>query len=211
MFGYIPMGIAFGILFQNLGYEWYFSPLMGLLVYAGAAQFMALGLLAAQASLLEVAVAIFILNSRHLFFGVSLLDRYRAKGLAKLYLIFGLTDETYSLVTSSHSPDAGDEQQYYLALTAWNHFYWVSGCAIGALIGEAVDFDATGMEFTLTALFVVLLIEQAKKLRQAFPFIVALLSGIFALFFFKEQMLLISIGLTLLLLMAQKSFNGEAL
>ena len=77
MFGYIPMGIAFGVLFQNLGYEWYFAPLMGLLVYAGAAQFMAVGLLAAQASLLEVTVAIFILNLRHMFFGVSLFGHYR--------------------------------------------------------------------------------------------------------------------------------------
>ncbi|MCW8946229.1 MAG: AzlC family ABC transporter permease, partial [Sedimenticola sp.] len=92
MFGYVPLGMAFGILFQNLGYAWFYAPLMGITVYAGAAQFMAVGLLAAQASLFEVAISTLILNSRHMFFGVSLLGRYRATGLKKLYLIFGLTD-----------------------------------------------------------------------------------------------------------------------
>lgn len=209
MFGYIPMGIAFGVLFQNLGYEWYFAPLMGLLVYAGAAQFMAVGLLAAQASLLEVTVAIFILNLRHMFFGVSLLGHYRVRGLKKFYLIFGLTDETYSLITATHASSASDQQGYYLALTAFNHFYWVLGCTVGAGIGMAVEFDATGMDFTLTALFTVLLIEQVKKLRETLPFLIALICGIFALLFFKDQMLLVSIALSIVILLLQFLLSGR--
>lgn len=196
------MGIAFGVLFQNLGYQWYYAPLMGLLVFAGAAQFMAVGLLAAQASLLEVGVSILILNSRHMFFGVSLLGRYRARGLKKFYLIFGLTDETYSLITSTHTENPEDEQNYYLLVTALNHCYWVLGCAAGAFIGMTLQFDATGMDFTLTALFTVLLIEQAKKVRQAFPFVIALLCGGFALLFFIQHMLLVSIGLSILVLLS---------
>ena len=93
MFGYVPLGMAFGVLFQNLGYSWYFATLMSVFVFAGAAQFMAIGLLAAHAPLLEVAIATFIINSRHMFFGLSLLRRYHARGLKKFYLIFGLTDE----------------------------------------------------------------------------------------------------------------------
>ncbi len=201
MFGYVPMGMAFGILFQNLGYEWFYAPLMGLTVYAGAAQFMAVGLLAAQASLFEVAISTFILNSRHMFFGVSLLGRYRAKGLKKLYLIFGLTDETYSLITSTHAPDGHDEQDYYVALTALNQSYWVTGCALGALFGAKVEFDTTGMDFALTALFMVLMIEQWKKLREPYPFVVALICGLAALLLFKEQMLLVSIALSITLLL----------
>ena len=210
MFGYVPMGLAFGVLFQNLGYDWYFAPLMGLLVYAGAAQFMAVGLLAAQASLLEVAVAILILNSRHIFFGVSLLGRYRVRGLKKFYLIFGLTDETYSLITATPSSQHDNEQDYYVVLTALNHCYWVSGCALGAFIGAAVKFNATGMDFTLTALFMVLLIEQAKKLRHAFPFLIALLCGFFALIFFRDQMLLVSIGLSIAILLVQHRFRENS-
>ncbi|WP_260292360.1 AzlC family ABC transporter permease [Sedimenticola hydrogenitrophicus] len=201
MFGYIPLGMAFGILFQDLGYAWYFAPLMGLTVYAGAAQFMAVGLLAAQASLVEVAISTFILNSRHMFFGVSLLARYRARGLRKLYLIFGLTDETYSLITSTHPPDGHDEQNYYLALTALNQGYWVAGCALGALFGAGVEFDTRGMDFVLTALFMVLMLEQWKKLREPYPFAVALLCGLTALWLFREQMLLVSIGLSIALLL----------
>ncbi len=125
MFGYVPLGMAFGILFQDLGYAWYFAPLMGLLVFAGAAQFMAVGLLAAQAGLVEVAVSTLILNSRHMFFGVSLLGRYSAKGWKKFYLIFGLTDETYSLITSTQAPDHAHEQDYYVAITAFNQSYWI--------------------------------------------------------------------------------------
>ncbi len=201
MFGYVPLGTAFGILFQDLGYAWYYAPLMGLTVYAGAAQFMAVGLLAAHASLFEVALSTFILNSRHMFFGVSLLSRYRARGLKKLYLIFGLTDETYSLITSTHPPDGHDEQNYYLALTALNQSYWITGCAIGALFGANVQFDTSGMEFTLTALFMVLMLEQWKKLREPFPFVVAALCGLAALWLFREQMLLVSITLSIALLL----------
>lgn len=196
MFGYVPLGMAFGVLFQNLGYAWYFSPLMAVLVFAGAAQFMAVGLLAAQAGLVEVAVSTLLINSRHLFFGLSLLQRYRSRGLRQFYMIFGLTDETYSLITSTHAPEAKDEQTYYLLLTAMNHSYWISGCAAGALLGSLVTFDSTGMEFTLTALFMVLVLEQWKKLRQPFPFVVATLSAVLALLLYKDQMLLLAITLS---------------
>ena len=208
MFGYIPLGMAFGILFQDLGYGWYYAAVMGIFVFAGAAQFMAVGLLSAHAGLLDIAISTFILNSRHMFFGLSLLKRYRAKGLKKFYLIFGLTDETYSLITSTHPAVDGDnvedEQSYYLAITALNQSYWIAGCALGALLGVSIEFDSTGMDFALAALFMVLLIEQWKRVREPFPFVVALVCGIFSMWFFNEQMLLLAIGLsTALLLMGQ--------
>ncbi|AKH21639.1 AzlC family ABC transporter permease [Sedimenticola thiotaurini] len=211
LFGYVPLGMAFGILFQDLGYAWYYAPLMGLTVYAGAAQFMAVGLLAAHASLFEVALSTFILNSRHMFFGVSLLSRYRAQGLKKLYLIFGLTDETYSLITSTHPPTGHDEQNYYLALTALNQSYWITGCALGALFGANVQFDTSGMDFTLTALFMVLMLEQWKKLREPYPFVVALLCGLAALWLFREQMLLVSISLSIALLLLRSRISQVVL
>ncbi|MES9868829.1 MAG: AzlC family ABC transporter permease [Sedimenticola sp.] len=210
MFGYVPLGMAFGMLFQDLGYAWYFAPLMGLLVYAGAAQFMAVGLLAAQAGLLEVAVSTFILNSRHMFFGLSVLTRYRVARLQKLYLIFALTDETYSLVTSTQPPAGSDQGRYYLAVSALNQGYWVTGCALGALLGSAVTFDTLGMDFALTALFMVLLLEQWKKLQQPFPFLVGISAGMLALILWPQNMLLISIGLSLLVLLGQYRIQGGA-
>ncbi|HDZ37051.1 MAG TPA: branched-chain amino acid ABC transporter permease, partial [Marinobacter sp.] len=101
LFGYLPLGMAFGVLFTTqLDYAWWAAPLMGVVVYAGAGQILAVSLLAASAGLLEVFVAMFVLNARHLFYGLSLLRQFRGAGWRKLYLIFGLTDETYSLLTS---------------------------------------------------------------------------------------------------------------
>jgi len=203
MFGYIPLGMAFGILFQSLGYSWYYAPLMGIVVFAGAAQFMAVGLLAANAGLLEVFISTFILNSRHMFFGLSVLNRYRAKGWRKLYLIFALTDETYSLVTSTQPPEGVDQNRYYLMISAFNQGYWVIGCSLGAILGNAITIDSTGMEFALTALFVVLMIEQWKLLREPFPFAVALLASLTAILLWPQHMLIIAIGLSLLALTLQ--------
>lgn len=208
MFGYVPLGMAFGILFQDLGYPWYFSPLMGLIVFAGAAQFMAVGLLAAHAGLVEIAISTLILNSRHMFFGVSLLSRYRGRGLKKLYLIFGLTDETYSLITSTQPPDPEHEQDYYFAITAFNQSYWVLGCALGAILGQAMTFDTTGMDFALTALFAVLMIEQWKQLREPMPFLLAVACSVIAMVLFKEQMLLLAIGLSICLLLVSGRRRG---
>jgi len=208
MFGYVPLGMAFGILFQDLGYAWYFAPLMGLVVFAGAAQFMAVGLLAAHAGIVEVALSTLILNSRHMFFGVSLLARYRATGLKKFYLIFGLTDETYSLITSTSPPDHAHEQDYYVAITGFNQSYWVLGCALGAVLGQAMTFNTTGMDFALTALFAVLMIEQWKKVKEPLPFLLATVCSVVAMILFKEQMLLLAIGLSLSLLLVTGHRRG---
>ena len=212
MFGYVPMGMAFGVLFSELGYAWYYATLMGIVIFAGAAQFMAVGLLAAGAGMLEVAVTTLLLNSRHIFYGLSLLQEFKVKGWRRWYLIFGLTDETYSLLTSlKHSREAkarqeaaslatmGDEQ---LAITALNQSYWVIGCTLGALLGSRVTFDTQGLEFTLTALFMVLVIEQYKAVRTLAPFLIALASGCIALYLAQPQnMLLISLSLALALLL----------
>jgi len=208
LFGYLPLGLVFGMLFQQLGYPWYYATLMALLVYAGAAQFMAVGLLAAQASLLEVAVAISVLNSRHLFFGVSLLNRYQVTGWRKCYLIFGLTDETYSLITASDQNY--QTQRYYLALTAFNQCYWVAGCTIGALIGAYWQLQTAGMEFVLTALFAVLLVEQIKQVRQLFPFVIAAISGMIAMLLVREQMLLTALALAVGALLVYRLLGRSA-
>lgn len=171
LFGYLPLGMAFGVLFTTqLDYPWWIAPLMGVVIYAGAGQILAVSLLAANAGLAEVAVAMFVLNARHLFYGLSLLGQFRGAGWRKGYLIFGLTDETYSLLTSRpRGTDKHHEQQVDFRITAFNQAYWVAGCTLGALLGEMVAFNSTGIEFALVALFIVLTIEQFKALGDAFP------------------------------------------
>lgn len=171
MFGYVPLGMAFGVLFTaQLDYSWWVAPLMAVTIFAGAAQILAVGLLASHADLLAVFVAMLVLNSRHLFYGLSLLGRFAGAGWRKLYLIFGLTDETYSLLTSRpRGPDRAAEQRLDFRITLYNQLYWILGCTLGAWLGTRVRFDSTGIEFALVALFIVLAIEQYKSLGQQRP------------------------------------------
>ena len=204
MFGYVPLGVAFGILFAELGHHWLFASLYGLVVYAGAAQFMAVGLLSAHAGLLEVAIATLLLNARHMFYGLSLVGKLGGSRLARWYQVFGLTDETYSLVSVVQIPDGVDAAQFRLRLTLFNQIYWVLGCSIGAWLGSHIEFSTAGIEFALPALFVVLAVEQYRNLRVGWPFWLALLVGLFTLFVIsRDQMLLIAVTLSLCLLLMQ--------
>ena len=200
LFGYIPLGLAFGLLFQDLGYAWYFATIMAVFIYAGTAQFMAIGLLAAGAGLFEIAIATFLINSRHIFYGLSMLNKYGQWSWRKLYLAFGLTDETYSLLTTIEPKDPEQKMRHYVTVTALNQSYWVMSCTLGAILGGAFPINTEGMEFTLTALFTVLVIEQWRKIKQPLPFVIAVLACLAALIAFTDQMLLGAIALSVFLL-----------
>ena len=141
MFGFVPLGIAFGLLFQGLGYPWYFASLMGIIVYAGAAQFMAIGFLSAGLGVVEIAMSTFFLNSRHMFYGLSFLESFGNWNMRKLYLIFGMTDETYALLTTIKVPERFVKERYYLYITLFAQFYWVLGCTIGAILADVLTFN----------------------------------------------------------------------
>jgi 4-azaleucine resistance transporter AzlC len=197
LFGFVPLGIAFGLLFKELGYPWYFASLMAIFVYAGAAQFMAIGLLSSGVGLLEIAISTFFLNSRHMFYGLAFLESFGVWNLRKLYLIFGLTDETYALMTTIKVPKNFTKERYYFFITLFAQLYWVLGCTIGALAANALSFNTNGMEFAATALFVVLLIEQWMKVKRSLPFVIAFIASSIALLFFIKHMLLVAIILSI--------------
>ncbi len=221
LFGYIPMGMAFGLLLADQGYAWYWATLMGVFIFAGAAQFMAVGLLAAHAGMFEVAMTTLLLNSRHIFYGLSLIHNLKAKGWRRFYVIFGLTDETYSLLTAHHASRSftnptnqndNDEGQFQFIITALNQSYWVIGCTVGALLGSIITFDTTGLDFTLPALFMVLVIEQYKATKKVFPFAIALVCAVSTLVLFdSSSMLLISITLTLALLLGTQQLQTKGI
>ncbi|MGE4595024.1 MAG: AzlC family ABC transporter permease [Gammaproteobacteria bacterium] len=208
-FGYLPLGIAFGLLFQELGYPWYYATLMGVCIYAGAAQFMAVGLLAAGAGFVEIAMATFFLNSRHLFYGLALLNSFGNWGLRKIYLIFGLTDEVYSLMSTIELPEGTDKPQFYFLMTILSQGYWVLGCTLGAWAGTKLVFNTQGMEFAATALFMVLLIEQWIKVRRPLPFIIALIASAIALLLLAQHMLILAISLSLIMMMVLRLTNKK--
>ncbi|GEK46595.1 branched-chain amino acid ABC transporter permease [Bisbaumannia pacifica] len=208
MFGYLPLGAAYGILAIDVGVPVWSVLLMSLVIYAGAGQFLAVALLGAGASLLELAVATLMLNSRHLFYGLSLLQPFSGAGWRKPYLIFALTDETYSLLTSQAG--ALDHAQAF-RISLLNQLWWVLGSALGAAIGAGLAFDSRGIEFALTALFIVLTLEQARRLRRGLPFVIALFCGLAALFVLPERHLLLgAIGAATLLLLGHYRYHREA-
>lgn len=211
MVGYISLGIAFGVLLRSIGYGTVWAFLMSLFIYAGSAQFLAVELLAAGATLTQVAVLTFLLNFRHLFYGLSMIEKYRKTGIKKVYLIFGLTDETYALLTGYKPPKDLRDEDYYFAVTLLNHIYWISGCVLGSLMGSVIPFDTRGIDFAMTALFAVLVVEQWKTHKNHFPAILGFGVTIAALIIFGADNFLIPtlIVLSVVLLCMQNTLNRE--
>lgn len=197
-FGYLPLGASFGVLFSTqLDYAWWIAPLMAVTIFAGSGQLLAVSLLMTLTGLAQVFIAMFLLNARHVFYGLSLLDAFKGAGWRKFYLIFGLTDETYSLLTSRpRGKDKTYEQRVDFFITLFNHGYWILGCGLGAWLGKNLTFDATGIEFALVALFIVLCIEQYKALQSSFPIWIGISAGLLAVIIFPEsQQLLVAMFL----------------
>ncbi len=206
MMGYLVLGFAFGLLLSSVGLGWPWALAMSLLIYAGALQFAAVGFFVAKLGLVQVAIASLFINIRQAFYGLSLLKKFADTGWRKPYLIHALTDETYALLTTIPVPDDLDAKRYYLYLSALNHSYWVSGGVAGALVGGAVQFDTRGVAFSLSALFVVLAIENYKARRQILPFVIgAVASSVAMMTVSSANMLITAIVLSLVMLFALRS------
>lgn len=203
--GYVPLGMAFGVLFASqLDYHWYIATAMALFVFAGSAQFLSVGLLANQAGLLEVGIAIFLLNARHIFYGISLISELRLKGWRRWYLIFALTDESYSLITALPAEQRPQQAMWKIAML--NQSYWVLGCTLGALLGAGINIPTEHLAFVLPALFIVLCVEQYRVVRAPGLMFAAAALAMLAFWLWSGQMLILSIALALsLLLMTYRS------
>lgn len=160
MLGYLVLGAAFGLLLQSKGYSIIYPILMSIFIYAGSMQFVTINLLVSGASLINVALMTLVINARHLVYGLSMINKYKDMGKLKPYMIFSLTDETYSLLVGSKPSDECNEKYYYFFISLFDQCYWVLGSIIGYLIGSVITFDTTGLDFSMTALFVVIVLEQ---------------------------------------------------
>lgn len=205
MMGYAVLGFAFGLLLVSFDYPWYLAPIMSLFIYAGALQFVAINFFNVKAGMVDIAIATLFINIRQSFYGLSLLKRFKKTGKLKPYLIFGLTDETYALLTTIKDDEQLKKRWYYFFLTAFNQFYWFTGATLGAIVGSNIKFDTAGLEFSLTALFVVLCIEQYKNLKNITPFIIGAVASIISLCFIpSDKMLIASIIFALVLMFTFK-------
>ncbi len=189
--GYLALGIGFGVLLQSKGYSFLWALLMSCTIYAGAGQYAAVDLLSSGASLITTALMTLLINARHFFYGFSLLDKYKGTGKAKPYMIFGLTDETYSLVCTAKLDDTINHKKYYFFLTALDQLYWITGCTLGALLGEFIPFNSTGIEFAMTAIFVVIFVEQWMSTKEHLPAILGALTTLVCMFVFGKQLFII--------------------
>lgn len=201
MAGYIVLGIGFGILLRVAGFGTLWALFMSVFIYAGSMQYVGVSLLSSGAPLLTVAVTTLMVNARHLFYGISMIDRYRGTGIKKLYLMHALTDETYSLVTSSHIPDFADEKSYYFAISLLNHLYWITGSLLGSLAGAILPFSSEGVDFAMTALFVTIFVEQWLSEKEHRPALIGVGCTLLCLpVFGSENFLIPAMALILLAL-----------
>ena len=202
--GYIVLGIGFGILLRNAGYGVLWAAVMSVSIYAGSLQYVGVGLIASGASLITAAVTSLMVNARHLFYSISMIDKYKGAGKYKPYMIFALTDETYSLLCDGKAPDGVDANLYRFLVSLFNHSYWIIGSIIGNMLGAVLPFSSAGIEFSMTALFVASLTEQWLTTRDHAPALTGLLSTLLCLIVFGRDsflipaMLLITLVLTLL-------------
>ena len=207
--GYLVLGFGFGIIMKANGFSTALTFAMSLLIYAGAMQYVAIGLFTGGASLLTVALTTLMVNARHLFYGISMLEPYKNMGKAKPYLIFGLTDETYSLVCGDNAEVSPEEKKkYYVLVTLLNHIYWVAGSVLGAVAGTLLQFNSEGIDFALTALFLTVFLEQWLTAETHTPAIIGVAVSVGCLLLFGAEHFLIPAMLGIALLLSL--YKGEA-
>ena len=169
LMGYLAIGMAFGLMLEAIGYNFIWAFFMSVTIYAGSGQYLGVELLGTAAALGSVALLTFIINFRHLVYGLSMLEKFKGMGLRKLYMIFSLTDETYALLSSARVPERVDPHAYYFAIAVLDHCYWIAGSVIGSVAGALLGFDTTGIDFAMTALFIVIAADQWSAYRDHLP------------------------------------------
>ena len=184
MTGYVFLGFGFGIVMHQSGFGGLWPIAMSLFIYAGSMQYMAVGLLTGGASLLTTALTTLVVNARHLFYGISMIDTYKDSGWRKPYLIFALTDETYSLNCGGAPAGVENSKTYFFLVSLFNQCYWVTGSVLGVLAGSLLPINTEGIDFALTALFVTVFVEQWKSTRDHIPALIGVFSSLLCLLLF---------------------------
>lgn len=169
LMGYLSIGVVFGWMLSSVGYRPLWSLLMSLSIYAGSGQYLGVDLLAKASPLADAAFLTLVINFRHLVYGLSMLDKFRGMGVRKLYMIFSLTDETYALLAGVQPPEGVDRKDFYFAIALLDHSYWVLGSLLGAVAGTLIQINTEGIDFAMTALFLVIAVEQWRGADSHFP------------------------------------------
>lgn len=211
--GYLCLGFGFGLLLQSKGYNFLWAILMSVTIYGGSIQYVGVDILSSGAGIITTAIMSLMIQARHTFYGLALLGKYKDIGKLKPYLIFGITDETYSLVTSIDPPEGINKQFFYFWITLFDQCYWILGGALGALFGQMVHINTKGVDFSMTSLFIVLLVDNLLKSKSRIPSFVGLgISLVCLLIFGADNFLIpamICIAITLMILRPWLSKSKE--
>jgi 4-azaleucine resistance transporter AzlC len=202
--GYIVLGSAYGILMNSNGISLFWTIFSSIFIYAGSMQFVTVALLASGFDLIGAFMMTLMVNARHIFYGISFLGKYSHMGRIKPYLIFSLTDETFCLLCDAKPPTGVSTKWFYFYITLLNHIYWITGSILGGILGRLLRFETRGIEFVLTALFVVIFIDQWKSAKNHLPAIIGVLSALICRLIFGASdfiipsMILILLSVTLI-------------
>ena len=208
MTGYLVLGFGFGIILKANGYPTILAFVMSLAIYAGSMQYVAIGLLTGGASLITVALTTLMVNARHLFYGISMLEKYKSTGRIKPYLIFALTDETYSLVCNEDM-SGKEKNTYYFLVSIFNHVYWIVGSVLGAVVGSVVKFNSEGIDFALTALFLTVFIEQWRTTKKHAPAVIGVGASALCLLIFGSESFLVPAMIVISVLLCIYKEDGK--
>lgn len=206
LIGFFPVGTVYGLMMSAAGYNWLWSAAASVFVYAGSLQMLMISFFKSNMSLLTVAVTALLLNSRHIFYGLSFIEKFRSYGAWRWFLIYGMPDESYSLLCSYVPREGVEEKWVHIFSTGLIWFYWVAFSVFGGLIGSLVSFNTDGLDFALTALFIVILLDQIKAGGTKLPAIIGIVSSVVCIIILgADNFLLPSLGVTVCALLAVRN------
>ncbi len=198
MTGYLVLGISYGVLITASGFPFWMPMVTSLTIFAGSMEFVLVNLLLSGFDLLQAFLMTLMINARHLFYGISMLDRYKGMGWKKLYMIFGLTDESFSVNCVTDPPEGVDRGWFMFFVTLLDHSYWFLGTTLGGIFGSLVHFKTEGLDFVMTAMFVVIFMEQWKKDKNHLSAILGLVLPVGCLLLFGAESFMIPAMLAIL-------------
>ena len=209
--GYLVLGISYGVLITSAGFPFWMPMLTSLTIFAGSMEFVLVNLLLSSFDLAQAFLVTLMVNARHLFYGISMLDRYKDMGLKKLYMIFGLTDESFSVVSVTDAPEGVNQGWFSFFVTLLDHSYWFAGATLGGIFGSLLHFNTEGLEFVMTAMFVVIFMEQWKKEKSHFSAVIGLVLPVVCLLIFgaDDFMIPAMVAILMALTLARRPLEKE--
>ena len=212
LIGFFPVGTVYGLMMSAAGYNFLWSAAASLFVYADSLQMLMISFFQSDMSILTIAVTALLLNSRHMFYGLSFIEKFRSYGGWKWFLIYGMPDESYSLLCSYVPREGVEEKWVHIFSTGLIWLYWIAFSVLGGLVGQLITFDTTGIDFALTALFIVILLDQIKSTGMKLPALIGGVSSVLCIIILgRDNFLLPSLAVTVLvLLLLRNKLEGGA-